>query len=354
MARAALPAPARAVARLFSHLLARDAPVLPWLPRAGELCAWLNTPDAEREARIRGLRLYGAPARVVGRCHDKAFAHRAASAAGLVPGTLCRAIRVLEPDDFASEAALDARLREAAATWPAAWVDTAVLKPRHGTSGRGHRRLSLHRGSAALDAALRARLAEAGGALLEPWQARVRDLSVQMYVPHDGPPLVVGSPELVVSRAGGYRGHRGCIDGRGRVTSGLREEEAMREAAVAIAAAAHAAGYVGPCGIDGYVYAETGCESLRPVVELNARLTVGTLVAIWVRALLPVLRGRGLVRADRQAAFSFSLSASDAAPLPGAVRFEPRDAQAPEEATSALAEGPVLWIAPATDAPHSE
>jgi hypothetical protein len=67
----------------------------------------------------------------------------------------------------------------------------------------------------------------------------------------------------------------------------------MREAAAAIAAEAQEAGYWGPCGVDGFAFRGPGADApdagdrpaltLRPIVEFNARFTVGIVVAGLLR-----------------------------------------------------------------------
>ena len=325
-----LPAPAAAAAALFEHLVARDVPLLPWLPRGGELCAWLNTSEVAAQARRRGLSLYGADPDVTRRCHDKAFAQRAAGELGLTPAPLAAAISLLEPAELESAAALGAYVAAARARHPSQLAHGVLLKPRHGTSGRGHVRLAA--GETPTEAAT-ASLRRAGGAVLEPWHQRVCDLSVQLFVPTAGPVILVASPELLVTEHGGYRGHAGLIDARGRVTSGHRLEERMREDAVALAEAARAAGYTGPCGVDGYVYRDGERERLRSVAELNARFTVGTLLALWVRALYAQLRP---ARADARRAFQLALTPGR--PLAGAtpIRLDGHEA-------------PVLWVSDAAE-----
>lgn len=291
---AALAAPklpaAQRVAALWQHLFAGGG-TWDWLPGPDVAAAWLNTHAAERAAAEDGRPLFGAPARVVERVHDKAFAQDAARREGLVPAALRDCIQVLDAHTL-REAATDPMVLEAAlAGWPAWARARFTLKPRFGGSGRG--RVAGRDG--AIDRPQREgalpRLAARGGAIAEPWLERSEDLSVQLLVEPGGTIRLLGSLALDADGAGITRGHAGQVDARGRVSSGSRYDEAVRDAAVTIARAAAEEGFLGPCGLDAFVFrGPDGADTLRPVVELNARFTVGTLVLAEVRRALPELR----------------------------------------------------------------
>ena len=152
------------------------------------------------------------------------------------------------------------------------------------------------------------RLAERGGAVLEPWLDRVRDLSAQLWVEPRGSVRLLGTLELLVSPSGVYCGHRGSVDNKGRVTSLCPEDERLREVAAQLAAEAGARGFAGPCGVDAFSFRGPGGEHLfRPAVEFNARVTMGTIAVGLLRRALPTLR-RALPRdASERRAFHFSL-----------------------------------------------
>ena len=152
------------------------------------------------------------------------------------------------------------------------------------------------------------RLAERGGALLEPWLARSWDASVQLFLDARGAVEVLGSLTQDVTPAGAPRGHRGQIDAEGRVGSGLPGDAQLRAAALRIAGAAAAAGYRGPCGVDAFAFQhpESGDEVVRAVVELNARFTLGCVAIAFAR--------RAFERAGggRPMQFAFSLAGDEA------------------------------------------
>jgi hypothetical protein len=133
------------------------------------------------------------------------------------------------------------------------------------------------------------RLAACGGAVLEPWMDRVADVSAQLQIAEDGTVTVLGTLRIVTTGAGQPRGHRGELDAEGQASTGLGEEEALREAAGLAGVHAAAAGYNGPCGIDAFAFRspEDGVRRFRPLVEFNARFTAGTVALGHLRRNLP-------------------------------------------------------------------
>jgi hypothetical protein len=270
--------------------------------------AWLNTPAARQIALDFDCRLLGADPEVVREVHDKAFAHRIAAAERMLPACLAPCIAVLEPEALRDSNAAIREIEEQLARWPD-WIGGRfTLKPRFGTSGRG--RVAGHAGRVAEASGGFARLAESGGAMLEPWLQRTCDLSAQLWIGSDQQIVLLGTTELLVEGSGLYRGHRGFVDHRGRVTSGNRFDEALREAAVAVAQTAAAAGYHGPCGVDAFAFeAEPGRVELRPIVEFNARFTLGIIaIGLLRRALVEIRRELSLDPGGLRA-FLFQLDA---------------------------------------------
>jgi hypothetical protein len=286
------------------------APVFPELDAPDAAAAWLNTREAERLAAARGRVLLGAPPAVVEQVHDKAFAHAVAEREGLLPLELEACIEVFDASDLRDADAAVRRIDARLARWPAWTRGNFVLKPRLGSSGRGRVPGRSARADTAEVRGALARLQERGGAILEPWLERRSDFSAQLWVDLDGGLRLLGTLELLTTPAGVYRGHRGWLDGKGRITSGLDCDEALREAAAAVAGAARDAGYRGPCGVDGFSFTgERGREALRPALELNARFTLGTIAAGLVRrALRPIKRTLRTGGAERRP-FLFGLDA---------------------------------------------
>ena len=289
----------------------REAPAFDWLGGSSGCIPWLADAAARADPAGAGLSMAGPAAEGVAHVHDKAFAWHAAESAGLVPRSLRGTVRILEPRELEHPEAVLDTLRSALDDWPDWTCGRFTLKPRLGTSGRGRidgRAETLD--AASLTAAF-PRLARCGGAVLEPWLDRIGDLSAQVRVSEEQGVVLMGSLELLTGPSGDYRGHRGEIDSRGRIFSGLPQDEALREAAALVAVEARNAGFHGPAGLDALVYRETpGSEPLlRPCVEWNARFTMGTVVLGLVRRLLPRLRSELDLGPGERRAFSFGLDA---------------------------------------------
>jgi hypothetical protein len=175
------------------------------------------------------------------------------------------------------------------ARWPSwARVD-ATLKPRWGTSGRGRVRVR----DGVLDdagtnglATLRAR----GGAILEPWLARVQDLSSQWLLDDWGEVRLLGCTRQIVRPSGVWLGCEVVHDDDGQGSGTAWDHELVAAARPLVEEAAHA-GYVGVCGVDAFtwMHPRAQTERLRGVVELNARFTggavaLGSVYSQWGRA----------------------------------------------------------------------
>jgi hypothetical protein len=301
-------------------LASPDDAAFAWLPESG-LCAWWNDAASAASARRDGLALYGADPAVVARVHDKAFSMRVCDAERIGPGWLRERLRAFDPGDLSDVARFREALRRELAAWPDELARTATLKPRLGTSGRG--RVRAHDPDAPELAGALPRLAARGGALLEPWLERIADYSVQLHVARDGTLTLLGTLALCVSPSGVYRGHRGELDHRGRGVSGADLDDRLIEAASEIARAAHTEGYFGPCGVDSFVFRHRGEDVLRPVVELNARFTTGTVLLgilrrarSWIGATIPAEPGE-------RRSFAFGFGETAPAKLAGeAVRVQ--------------------------------
>lgn len=265
-------------------------PAFPWLPTAGGV-AWLSTPEAVGLLREVGCRAVRGPRpEVVRDVHDKAFAVRACEELGLQPPALEALVRVLEPEDVAPADAGD-RVESVVRAWPAWAAADFTLKPRWGTSGRGRCRGRAGRLDDRGRATLRG-LAGRGGAVLEPWLRRVEDLSVQLHVDGADRIGVLGTTRQLVTPGGAVLGNRGVLADTG-VASGLPVDASLRQAAALVVRRAAERGFTGPCGVDGFTFAEPGgAVALRPVVELNARWTTGLVSA----GIVELARRAGLLR----------------------------------------------------------
>ncbi|AKU90500.1 hypothetical protein [Vulgatibacter incomptus] len=290
-----------------------DGPAFPWLEsRPGRGVAWLSTKTAWDELRGAGAAPAMPAPEIVRRVHDKAFAQEVASELGLSPGCLEGLIRILEPLELRTGVAVE-KIAEWIASLPP-WVRGSwTIKPRLGSSGRGRlgagqsaeRTMALGTapgralpfGNGAL-----ARLERRGGAVLEPWLERHVDLSTQLHVAPSGEVEILGTTRQVITPSGVYLGSRGRIED-GEIVVGSGFEQELRGAAVKLGRAAARAGYFGPCGVDAFSFrGPDDAEVLRPIVELNARFTMGTIAL----GLLRRARAAGVLE-GRHRAWLFSL-----------------------------------------------
>jgi len=291
----------RTVARLWAALFPADArlvgPGAPEPPRLagalahtqdepalaelcfspGALVPWLSTIEARSLAQEHGLTLAACDPDIVRYVHDKAFAHHVALETGLIPESLADSTLVLHASELTSARDVRARIAQAVALWPDALRARFTVKPRIGTSGRG--RVSGVDGDVSEERLANAlpRLRAAGGAIVEPWLDRVADVSAQLHIASATDVRVLGTLRQLTSEHGAPLGHAGEIGCSGHVSSGLDCDEALRVAASLLGLAAAQQGFRGVCGVDALLFRNVhGHATLRPVVELNARFTMGT------------------------------------------------------------------------------
>ncbi len=109
----------------------------------------------------------------------------------------------------------------------------------------------------------------------EPWVGRVAEVGVQWEIPQQGEPRLIGLAELLTSERGEYLGSR--------VVEGL--DASWREAIDAqyvVVSRLQQLGYFGPVGIDAMRYRDAEGEThVRPLQDINARLTMGRMAWEW-------------------------------------------------------------------------
>jgi uncharacterized ferritin-like protein (DUF455 family) len=170
-----------------------------------------------------------------------------------------------------------------------------VLKAPFATAGRDRRRWpcpidELRPWVAAL-------LARQGAVVVEPWLDRVADLSVQLTVGDDV--RVHGVGRFLTDAAGRYEG---AVLGRigagldGEVARFLHAggpryvEDALHAVAVEVGTRLRDLGFRGPAGVDALVHRQGEALRLKPIVEVNPRLTMGRIALALGRR----VRGAGL------------------------------------------------------------
>ena len=200
-----------------------------------------------------------------------------------------RQFELVDPEELDEPVRAFRAIEDRLQKWPTWALQSFVLKPRYGFNGRGRVGYDINSLRQSGPTGLRSaglRLAARGGAVLEPWLQRREDFCAQWFIGERDETRLLGSLEQVVSPAGLCRGHRGAIDSRGRVSSGRPPDEILRESSALAAEAAHEAGYRGPLGIDSFTFVDAqdrGREHFRPLVEINARFSVGCVALGIVR-----------------------------------------------------------------------
>lgn len=177
----------------------------------------------------------------------------------------------------------------------------AVVKAPWGTSGRGALRIDGGEPDLQQVTWLRRTLERQGAVVIEPWLDRTVDLSVQLDVRGPDDVRIIDITRFFADRRGQYAGHvigphDAGLDGESRRLLGERKAGAasgldvLRETARAIGRELAAAGHRGPAGVDALLHRDaSGALRLRPLVEVNPRLTMGR-IAVELRRLLA--RGR--------------------------------------------------------------
>lgn len=209
-----------------------------------------------------------------------------------------------------------------------------VLKAPYGTAGRNAQRVRDGVPNAAQHGWIASMLKAQGGALIvEPWLDRVCDLSLQLEVSPAGVPRYDELHRFICDRRGQYLGAvlgplmrnvpselARLFNGEGRDPRRLARVSAV--VAQHVAAVAHQHGYHGRLGIDAMVF-RTGDGSLRlrPMVEVNARPTLGCIVLGVARQLAANARGLWVVLplSDLGGTNAFDALASASAVLPTLV-----------------------------------
>lgn len=117
--------------------------------------------------------------------------------------------------------------------------------------------------------------------VVEPWLNKVADFSIQLHVDEEGKVSLKGISRFLTDPRGQYRGTV-----LGRFTDGLRPEilrtlhqenffETLEKAGYFVGESLFRKGYSGPAGVDALIYEREGRFLFKPIVEVNARYTMG-------------------------------------------------------------------------------
>lgn len=169
----------------------------------------------------------------------------------------------------------------------------SVVKAPLGASGRNALRVAPHGIEIHQARWIERTLAAQGGVLVEPWVERLADFSVQLDVGGAGK-TVLGVTRFLTDARGQYIGHwlnapyAGLDPTVVRVLHQRDYLATLERTGRAVAAALAAAGHRGPAGMDAFIYRTgEGDVALRPLVEVNARYTMGRIALALERRLYP-------------------------------------------------------------------
>jgi uncharacterized ferritin-like protein (DUF455 family) len=167
-----------------------------------------------------------------------------------------------------------------------------VLKRPFSTSGQG--RIRLRAPVEAQGERWIERQLKTGPLLVEPWQDRVADFSVQTEI-HKDRIQILGKGRFWTAPSGAYRGALlgpwtlGLDPGTIRVLQEAQVGKRLDQAALQVARAAQDQGYRGPLGVDAMVVRTADGLRLQPILEVNPRYTMGRIAL----GLNKRLRGQG-------------------------------------------------------------
>lgn len=225
---------------------------------------WGRTPRADAVGVRTGALLDGPSPEVVRTVNSKSFSHR-----------LERELGVAEPD-AAECATFDELARHVAATCSDPEMKWVIKHP----FGVAARERVLGRGpTLGKNAETWCRKAfERGEPLIfEPWLDVIREYGTVMNLSPTGEVEIFGISDVQANGAGTATGYL-----IGRPPTPERGER-LFETARLVGAALRRAGYFGPCGLDALEHR----GGLRPLLEINARFTVGFLAVAAERRLNP-------------------------------------------------------------------
>ncbi len=236
-----------------------------------ELVPWGWSSSARRFAADCGLIVDAPVAQVVQRVNSRQYRCQLEHELGIAPA----GVQIATTGDELLAAIQQATPYGHQAGW--------VLKAQWGMAARER---MLGRGlelSASAAGWARKRLARDGCLVVEPWFERIAEAGLQLAIPRQGPVELIGVTPLLTDAGGQYRGSQLALP-----ESCLAQWRPAAEVALQVAGRLQAEGYFGPLGIDALIYRDADQQvRLRPLMDLNARYTMGRLSLGWHRLLPP-------------------------------------------------------------------
>lgn len=227
-------------------------------------CPWGRTSRAIAVGARTGADVTGPAPEIVRAVNSKRFSHRLERTLGLADP---RAAECTTPDELA---------RQVARVCPDPEMKWVIKHP----FGVAARERVLGRGPTLghnAETWCRAVFDRGETLLFEPWLEVIREYGTVLNIAHDGAIEIFGVSDVQANGAGTATGYL-----IGRPPTQQRLEDLLNTARE-VGAALHQAGYWGPCGIDALELR----DGWRPLLEINARVTVGFLAVAAERRLNP-------------------------------------------------------------------
>ena len=167
----------------------------------------------------------------------------------------------------------------------------ALLKAPMSYAGRGHLRVNAASVPARTRGWIANTLASHGAVVVEPWLERVLDFSALYEIKPGGVVSLIGLTRMENDSAGRFLGNRvspkwGSLLDPELAVFLFREARLMEIYQEKIPALLPTLlpGYVGPLGVDAMVHRRpSGALALKPVVEMNVRMTMGRVAWEWMK-----------------------------------------------------------------------
>lgn len=156
-----------------------------------------------------------------------------------------------------------------------------VWKSCFGTAGRGH----FFSKNAKLSSLLEKEWKKGLPVIAEPWVDRVCDFSTQWEITHDQEILFLGVAFLHNTSLGTYRGNSAGNVKQEAIFA--KEILAQKKISLNVLKEIAAEGYFGEVGIDAMIYKKGREIKLQPIVEINARKTMGWVCLMLQKRLAP-------------------------------------------------------------------
>lgn len=233
-----------------------------------ELVPWGWTDVLQQRARLQRLEFTAPPPAAVRDVNSRKFSFELETEwqVGLPGASMVRDLAELEA------AIANARL----------FADQLVIKANWSMAGR-ERILIADQPTDADLAWIRSRLHHHGAIFVEPWVARVAEAGIQIQISQSGLPQLIGVSQLICDSRGQYGGSWFAD-----LPNAAYHWQPAVDVAMRAAARLQDRGYFGPLGIDAMRYRlHDGSLNLRPLMDINARWTMGRLSLGWRKYLQP-------------------------------------------------------------------